>query len=141
MFRGAIPILSPSTITSTPTTQSGFTLVEILIIVFIFGLWAAMAIPAFQKVRIASHSSRPAIDYSTFAGAFAGAFEVGRCPADGMGNSLPHVAEPYFDGSQWYQPAPNGGYWDWEVNRLGFVASVGLIEDDEIDPQVFARVD
>lgn len=36
------------------TSKSGFTFVEVLIVVVIIGLMAAMAIPAFQKVRASS---------------------------------------------------------------------------------------
>src|SRR3954468_3326266 len=37
-----------------PSASKGFTLVEIMIVVVIIGLLAAMAIPAFQKVRTSS---------------------------------------------------------------------------------------
>ena len=51
------------------TSKKGFTLVEIMIVVVIIGLLAAMAIPAFQKVRTDSRESAVANDARQLASA------------------------------------------------------------------------
>ncbi len=51
------------------TSKKGFTLVEIMIVVVIIGLLAAMAIPAFKKVRQDSRGSSVANDARQLASA------------------------------------------------------------------------
>jgi type IV pilus assembly protein PilA len=49
---------------------SGYTLVEIMIVVVIIGLLATMAYPAFIKVKTHSLASRIANDFRAFSGLF-----------------------------------------------------------------------
>ncbi|MFI5335762.1 MAG: type II secretion system protein [Opitutales bacterium] len=49
--KGCIGVADPKRMNKSSRSHPGFTLVEIMIVVVIIGLLAAMAIPAFQKVR------------------------------------------------------------------------------------------
>ena len=63
--------------------KGGFTLVEIMIVVLIIGLLAAMAYPAFMKVKTHAQASRVANDFRSFAGLFeAYTLDNGTYPAD-----------------------------------------------------------
>lgn len=133
-----------STLSASHRPERGFTLVEIMIVVVIIGLLAAMGIPAFEKVRTNSLASRIANDFRVFSGAFeTHALEVGMWPPDGNFNSLPASAQPYLEGTAWTQSPMDGGYWDWEgVGRHGFTASVNLHDGNSVlSAAVVTRVD
>lgn len=118
-----------------------FTLVEIMIVVVIIGLLAAMGIPAFEKARLNSYASRIANNFRVFSGAFeTHAMENGSWAPDGIGNTLPPTVEPYFEGSAWYEPPIPGGWYDWEYEREGFKASISLAYERDF-PEVFVKVD
>lgn len=124
------------------TASSGFTLVEVMIVVVLIGLLAAIAVPAFSKARSNSMASRLANDFRVFANSF----EVhniasGEWAEDGDGNSVPADVEPYLRGTSWTLPAPNNGTWDWEKDRHGVTAAVALTADSADSVSVFEHVD
>lgn len=121
--------------------RSAFTLVEIMIVVVIIGLLAAMGVPALHKARLNAYASRIANNFRVFSGAFeTHAMETGTWAPDGQGNSLPATVKPYFEGSAWYEPPIPGGYYDWEFDRVGITASISLRYEKDL-PEVFVRVD
>lgn len=129
---------------STQTTSNGhgFSLVELMVVVGIIGILASIAIPAFQRIRESSQASRLSADFRTFSGAFElHAMETGQWAEDGSGNSLPTAVEEYLARTGWTDAPPNQGYWDWEFNRLGFIAGVSLTKGTSDMPDVFIRVD
>jgi type IV pilus assembly protein PilA len=116
-------------------------LIELMVVVTVTGIVAAIAIPGFRNARNASIASRLANDWRVFAGAFeTHATQTGGWASDGIGNSLPAAVQPYLEGSSWNQVAPNGGTWDWEQDRLGTKAAIALKVRSPM-PEVFVRVD
>ncbi len=131
----------PRDLSSKAGTRHGFSVIELMVVVTVIGIIAAIAIPGFRQARDASIASRLANDWRIFAGAFeTHATASGTWAVDGIGNSLPPEVEPYLEGTSWAEEAPSGGMWDWEQGRLGTKAAVALTATDP-KPEIFVRVD
>ena len=93
--------------------RRGFTLVEIMVVVVIIGLLAALAIPAFQRVRQKARLSRMANDLRTYSQAFEQyAAQNGTFPPTGTLATEPAGMEGQLRG--WSAPTPLGGHYTWD---------------------------
>lgn len=107
--------------------QSGFTLVEILMVVMIIGLLASIAIPTMVRMRQRSQVTRFIHDV----GVASSAFEMYRMehkgyPPDAMAGEVPEGMAPYLSGMRWVRETALGGSWGWDVGRFGVVASIAV---------------
>ncbi len=119
--------------------KRGFTLVEIMVVVVLIGLLAALAIPAFQRVQRASQNARVANDFRVFAQSFEiYNAQYGAWPADGSAGVVPAGMSGDFRTAAWEAPAAIGGSWNWNNNSGGVHAGISIVNFTATDAQLQA---
>lgn len=96
----------------------GFTLVEIMVVVVIISMLAALSVPAFQRIRRKAKSATIANDFRVFGAAFdTYAQETGTWPADAAVGVFPAVMNQRLNRVMWLRKTPMGGKYNWEKSR------------------------
>lgn len=113
-----------------PHAKAGFTLIELMIVIMVVLVLAAITVPAYSKVRTSSLNARYICDLRAAKGAF---FQYsmennGRYPADAQPGIVPEGMQPYLGYFQWTAPTGVGGRWDWDYMQFGCKAGVSVYQ-------------
>lgn len=111
----------------TPRSTRGFTLVEIAIAITIVALLAAIALPAYSRIKQRSVNTLLFNEFRIAASALNHyALENGVWPSDGAGG-WPEDLKGYLPPpDRWDRPTPIGGHWAWTRDSDDVTASLRI---------------
>jgi prepilin-type N-terminal cleavage/methylation domain-containing protein len=121
----------------TRISSNGFTLTEIMIVVSVIGLLAALGIPKMLESGRRTRAARFAREIKAAGHAFVQyAFDHGAYPADKTPAQMPDGMAPYLAGFPWFEETVIGGQWDWDYGVFGVTAGVSVKAPDWESEQV-----
>src|SRR3954467_5056472 len=93
----------------------GFTLVEIMVVVVIISVLAAIAVPTVARVQRRARTTAVMNDFRVFAAAFdTYSHQNGTWPAEGAAGVVPAGMSQYLNTTAWERTTPIGGKYNWE---------------------------
>jgi type IV pilus assembly protein PilA len=125
---------------SLPERRAGFTLVEIMVVLAVVGLLAAIAVPMFSKARASALNGRFIADLKAATGAFEiYAMENKNFPPDVIQAVVPPAMVSYMPARiRWTEPTPIGGSWDWDYNQFGGMTGVSVFRPSRTEDEMRA---
>ncbi len=114
--------------TSALKRNAGFSLIEIMIVLAIILDIALIALPSFARARKVTQDTRFLTDLRAAVDGFdMYAAEHNSYPPNAGPGVIPGGMQQYLAGVDWASPTTIGGTWNWDNNRNGSVAAVGVL--------------
>lgn len=122
--------------------NSAFSLIEIMIVVAIIADLAVIAMPSFMHARKFAQDTRFMTDLRAAADGFE-MYDAERSsyPPNAGAGVVPAGMQQYIGTVDWGAPTPLGGAWNWDNNRNGSVAAVGVLFNGDGDDLRMGGID